>query len=61
MKKMKQVIDNMEPRSRAELATCQLRNGRPASLNKRLNNLFNDLTVRHCQSLPAIPHRLARV
>src|SRR2546429_2672446 len=33
---------------------------RPASLNKRLSNLFNDLTARHCQSLPAIPHRLAK-
>jgi hypothetical protein len=34
---------------------------RPASLNKRLSNLFNGLTVRHCQSLPAISHRLAQV
>ncbi len=33
----------------------------PASLNKRLSNLFNDLTVRHCQSLPVISHRLAQV
>ena len=33
----------------------------PITPNKRLSNLFNDLTVRHCQSLPAIPHRLAQV
>jgi hypothetical protein len=33
----------------------------PASLNKRLSNLFNDLTARHCQSLPVISHRLAQV
>jgi hypothetical protein len=42
-------------------------NSRPADcetappLNKRSSNLFNYLTVRHCQSLPAISHRLAQV
>jgi len=27
----------------------------------RLNKIIDDLTVRHCQLLPAISHRLAQV
>jgi hypothetical protein len=34
---------------------------RPASLNKRLSNLFKDLTVRHSLSLSVISHRSAQV
>jgi hypothetical protein len=45
----------------AALGTASITNRRPASLNKRLSNLFNNLTGRHYQSLPAISHRLARV